>query len=1718
MVTHGNIIHNQQVIQLATGNTKNSIYVSWLPLFHDMGLINALQSCFVGIPYIMMPPTAFLQKPIRWLKAISKYRATITGGPSFAYDLCVRKIKSEDLEEIDLSTLEVVANGAEPVKAETLTEFTHKFSSCGFRQEAFYPCYGMAEATLFITGGNKNQKPVIQEILADELEKNFIVESEISSKKSRVLVGCGRPYLNTTVIIVNPESLTRCEKEQVGEIWISGASVASGYWNRSSATQETFQAYLQDIKEGPFLRTGDLGFFKNEELFVAGRLKDLIIIRGRNYYPQDIELTVENSHPSLLNNCSAAFSVEVEEEERLIVACEVERTYLRKLNVEEVVREIQIAISTEHELEVHGVVLLKTGTIPKTSSGKIQRHVCKLGFLEGSLNTVGQWQKNIEKNQTIISDDLQVNKTSQTVAEIEVWLTNKIAEILELSAEKINLKEPLAIYGLDSVKAVNIAAELEEWLGIPVNPTVVYDYPNIESLANYFGEKNNLQKQANSISNSQLATNRIAIIGIGCRFPEANNPEAFWSLLKLGKNAVSKVPVSRWQSDCEWGGFLDQIDRFDAQFFNISAREAINMDPQQRLLLEISWEALENAGLASDRLVGSRGGVFIGISNGDYAKLKENIVNTDPYYGTGNAFSIAANRLSYILDWRGPSWSVDTACSSSLVAVHQACQSLLVGECNIALAGGVNLMLTPQLTRTFSQANMIASDGLCKTFDVDADGYVRGEGCGIIVLKRLDDAIADGDNIQAVIRGSAVNQDGLTNGLTAPNGNSQQEVIRLALEKAGVKPNQISYVETHGTGTTLGDPIEVNSLKTVLMEDRLQQQTCWIGSVKTNIGHLEASAGIAGLIKVILSLQHQQIPPHLHFNKLNPYIKIDNTSLKIPTELQPWHTEEKTRIAGVSSFGFGGTNVHVILEEAEGSPQESVLRSQESGSSRKGNNSQSTINNQQLTIYNLQSTIQNPKSYLLNLSAKNEQALKDLVEKYQHWLVENNNNNVDLKDICFTANTGRSPFNHRLAIITNNQQDLTDKLTQIINQEEPSGVFLGEINNNTQLPKIAFLFTGQGSQYINMGRQLYETNPIFRQTFNQCQQILESYLEISLLDVLYPQENQQFNQSLINETAYTQPALFALEYALFKVWESWGVKPDLVMGHSVGEYVAATVSRVFSLEDGLKLIAYRGRLMQKLPPGGAMVSVMATEEKINELIVRYGEKVSLAAINGPESIVISGELATIQDIVSILESEAIKTTPLQVSHAFHSPLMKPMLAEFEAIASQIHYNQPQIPIISNVTGTEIGDRISRANYWLNHICQPVRFAQGINNLKNLGCEVFLEIGSKPILLTMGRECLLGTKKIWLPSIRPNKDNYLQMLESLAQLYLLGYQINWSGFYQNQIVKKVILPTYPWQRKRYWITDLRLREQGTGNREQGIVLVNSETKLSQLSLNFQISNPEELDGTNKTKILNFSKRKLLKLDSVSLPSSSNLEPKAKIKLTELNKQFIASQSSESVPRSNDSKVIDNQAQNTNLEFNKVEIDVSKIREEIKQLLAEALYVDINEIEPNQKFIDLGLDSIIGVEWINSINQTYQVNIKATKLYDYPTFIEFTEYVIEEISRITEKIIPQQNNLELNQSLDFLQKSGTGNRQQAIVDNNLQKQYQKNSKDLLKMDNLSNDELENIKKQLRLILEQVQNKKLTIQTANQMIKQLEQNMNKKTIGDVDNFPEENQEICR
>ena len=887
------------------------------------------------------------------------------------------------------------------------------------------------------------------------------------------------------------------------------------------------------------------------------------------------------------------------------------------------------------------------------------------------------------------------------------------------------------------------------------------------------------QTQAKLAAIQKASTEPIAVLGMSCRFPGGDDPNEYWRLLSGGVDAITEVPADRWNIDDYYdadptapfkmntrcGGFIRNVDEFDAEFFGISPREAVRVDPQQRLLLEVSWEALEDAGLPANKLGQTKTGVYVGALGFDYSMLQfKNPADLDIFSGTGASHSILANRLSYFLNLSGPSMALDTACSSSLVAIHLACQSLRRGESDLALAGGVNLILVPEMTLVLTKAHMMAPDGRCKTFDASADGYVRGEGCGMVVLKRLSDAVASGDRVLAVIRGSAVNHDGRSNGLSAPSGPAQEAVLKAALADGGLSPHEIDYIEAHGTGTRLGDPIEIEALRSVLCEGRSADHPLMVGSVKTNIGHLESAAGIAGLIKLIQMLRNRQVPPHLHLKTVNPLLRLEESPIEIPTSLREWKNGSAPRRAGVSGFGFGGTNAHVIVEEAP-----HVDRPQPSHS--------------------------RPR-HLLKLSARSPQALAELATRYADHAEAHPN--TSLAELAQMANSGRADFDYRAAVAATSPAELKDQLRRFVSDPQSSSIASGQFAED-RAPRIAFLFTGQGAQYAGMGRVLYETQPTFRDALDRCAELLRTRLDRPLLSLLEPSAGH-----LLDQTGYTQPTMFALEYALACTWRSWGVEPAAVMGHSVGEFAAACIAGVLPLEDAIKLIAERARLMQSLPSGGVMAAVFAGETRVSALLEPWRDQVTIAALNGPENIVISGDEHAIRQVLARFETEHIKSKVLATSHAFHSHRMEPILGELRSVAESLRYAPPKIDIIANLTGQKAtASTFSEPTYWTRHAREPVQFARSMQALADMGCELFLEIGPSPTLIGMGQRCINGGPYAWLPSLRSGRDDWQCLLDSLAQMYVRGAKIDWSGFDRDYRPRKAELPCYPFQRRRFW---------------------------------------------------------------------------------------------------------------------------------------------------------------------------------------------------------------------------------------------------------------------------------------------------------------------------
>lgn len=876
----------------------------------------------------------------------------------------------------------------------------------------------------------------------------------------------------------------------------------------------------------------------------------------------------------------------------------------------------------------------------------------------------------------------------------------------------------------------------------------------------------------------------IAIVGLGCRFPGADSPEAYWNVLASGRDVVTQIPAKRWNSESLFGrdasmlqhaGVLDDVEHFDADFFGITGREALLLDPQQRLILEVVWEALEQAGIPATSLRGSDTGVFVGMTTTDYLRVitrRTQTADLDAYVAPGNTLNGAAGRVSYLLGLHGPSIAMDTACSSSLVAIDRACRSLRDDECRLAIAAGVNLLLAPEFLASLSRWGMLAPDGRCKTFDASANGFVRGEGCGVVLLKRLSHARADGDRIWALVRGSAVNQDGPSSGLTVPNGLAQAAVIRTAIAKAGVEPRSVSYVEAHGTGTTLGDPIEMEALTAVYGADRDRGDALWVGAAKTNLGHLEAASGIAGVIKTVLALQHRQIPPNVHFANPTPHIPWDEIAARIPTRLEEWEPMDGKRLAGISAFGFSGTNAHAVLEEAPPQAAPSL----------------------DLTA-----------PHLLTLSARSPSALGALALRFAERVQPLGAG--ELSALCYSASSSRSHLPYRLAARADDAATLASRLSAAAgvlvaapspgNMEE--GVVHGRVGPGGP-PGVVFLFTGQGSQYAGMGRTLAAADLTFRAALQRCASLMDPLLERPLLDVIHSEPGAR----ALDQTGMTQPAIFAIQWALAETWKARGLTPDVVMGHSVGEYAAACVAGVLSLEDAARLVAIRGRLMQALPAGGAMAAVFATETAIRDSIAKVGGEVEIAGINGVQECVVSGRSDAVALLMKMLASEGIRSEALSVSHAFHSSLMEPMLGAFAQEVRGIVRATPNCRVISTVTGKTADADWASADYWTSQLRLPVRYLESIRAAMRGSVGIAVEIGPHPVLAGLGQRALPDAAASWLPSLRRGRDDRMTMDATTAELYVRGAVNDWSGSIGASLRGRVAMPTYQFQRTRFWV--------------------------------------------------------------------------------------------------------------------------------------------------------------------------------------------------------------------------------------------------------------------------------------------------------------------------
>lgn len=1048
MLTHNNVM--SQAIKGAEqwGMEEESNIVSWMPQFHNFGLFfNFIAPLFKGASSIILSPDSFAKDPTQWFEIIDKYKATHTASPNFAFDHCYSSLDLSQLTNISLSSLQAIICGGEPVRKETYEKFIEKFHALGLKDSIFCPHYGMSEV------GSIATKPLNETINFLSLDVSLLQQGKIKlstqNNQTKTVSNCGKIDDDARVLIVNPDTNSMCLTDEIGEIWIKSPSVAKGYLNQPKITEIVFNATINDTGEGGFFRTGDIGFIRDKNLFIIGREKDVMIIHGKNYHPIDIEWTIKKKLPNLcLPLC--VFSCELDHQERIIVV--IETTTSCMFEYKEISKKILDCISEIYMLEIYEVVIVNKGVIPKTESGKIQRKNCQNLYKQGKLLPLYQYRTDLLKKEKI-TPSLNILDLESTI--LEKIKIDVFSRILEVDLEMLDCNKSFGELGFDSIKYIRASKKIEELFNIQFEPVMLFKYPTINKLTRYlYSQIDNPKISQNQHSNIDLidcsininhADTDIAIIGISCNFPgEATSPQLFWEKIINRKNCISTISQSRPQiiEDFQnlfgnsvdfpnkWGGFVKDVDKFDAEFFGISPLEAESMDPQQRKVMELTWSVIEDAGYDPSSLTNTNTGLYIGAHSNDYGELiskKASLINSyGAYTDSGIHMSLITNRVSRWFDFHGPSEVINTACSSSLVAIHRAVESIHRGECAIAIAGGINLIFSSRIYLASHKAGMLSEDGQCKTFDDSADGFVRSEGYGAVLLKPYKEALKDKDTIYGLIKGTSINHDGKSNSLRAPNLNAQKKLIKSTYQRYGIPSQTISYIETHGTGTALGDPIEIQAIKEAFQELGVHNTNtfCGLGSVKTVIGHTEAAAGIASLIKVLLSMKAETLPGILHFNKLNKYISLDKSPFYIVEQTQDWvrlknkNGEELPRRAGISSFGYGGANAHIIVEEY--SPL--VVKQKE-----------------QYKNFKL----------IIPLSAKNRERLLANAQELLNYLEKSSDKNLNLHNLAYTLQVGRNHMNERVVFLAQNMQELKEKISFLIEgKKHIENCWFGNNNKN----------------------------------------------------------------------------------------------------------------------------------------------------------------------------------------------------------------------------------------------------------------------------------------------------------------------------------------------------------------------------------------------------------------------------------------------------------------------------------------------------------------------------------------------------------------------------------------------------------------------------------------------------------------------------------------------
>ncbi|MFD2113529.1 amino acid adenylation domain-containing protein [Thiorhodococcus fuscus] len=1329
-LTHRAVLAQIDLLKRHLGLTADDRFLSWMPLSHDFGLFHFhILPLLVDLPQVLMAPDDFARRPISWLRAMDRHRTSLTGAPNFALQMVASLLKPRSAAQLDLSALRSISNGAEPLNPGTIAAFLDALAPSGLSRTAITPAYGLAEATLVTAIREPGEPLAVLAVDRDRLAIGAeIVEREPDAPNAAHLCLLGRAAYGFAMRIVD-DAGTPLPSGTIGRLEVRGPSLMRGYINDPEQSRAA-------LHEDGWLDTGDIGFLWQEELVLVGRHKDVIIVAGLNYHPADLERVAQEAPGLSGANPVAIVQARCPHSDEIQTLC-----FVRFRGTPEKAKKLQASI-TDHVLAKSGLALdqvIPVHQLPRTTSGKLKRYELGQQFEASALSA--------ETGDTEREGQTEAAALRQAVASGHVSEVTRLLCRLasHLSGTSIEPDSGLMDQGVSSQQALALTARIGTWLNRRLDIAVLFDHPTPRGLARALIAQQADASPAPTCSAQSATAGGIAVIGLGCRFPGAENPDAFWDLLAGDHDPIRPIPEDRWpasawpeETPCPPAALLDDIDRFDGGLFGITRGEAEGMQPLQRLLLQVLWQALEHSGLDPAALRGQRVGLFIGLSESGLGagdrRLMEDAERLGAYSVTGHASSVAVGRIAHLFDFRGPAIALDTACSSSLVALDMAAHSLRQGTCDLAIAGGANLIISPELHAGLARMGVLSPDGRCKTFAEEADGYGRGEGAGLLVLKRLAEARRSQDHIWAEILGSAVNHDGQSQSVTAPNGTAQRDLLLRALREAGLAGQDVDWVETHGTGTPLGDPIELAALREVLRPE--PHAPLPLGAVKSRIGHLEAAAGIAGVIKAILAMVHGRLPRNAPRKAPNSRYDWSSSPLTPLDQALDWD-DAKRRVAGISSFGMSGTNVHVLIGQEQVSEAVAPMPN---------------------------------RILVLALSAHTPEALQQLHDRWvallserpaEHW-----------PSLCAGQATRRWSGPYRMAV--------TLMETGLGSAHPPA--FKAKT-----MPRLLFCFTGQGAQFPSMGAELFAQEPLFRDALIEASEAAGPIDGKDLLAWLYGPDAADATR--MNRTDLAQPALVAVAHGLMRLWADWGIQPDAVIGHSIGEIPAALAAGQLDLQAAMRLAVRRGQVMEHAAPEGAMLALRADEERAQELL-RGLDEVVISGYNAPGSLTLAGSVAQIETLLARADEAGLAAQRLHVTRAFHSPQMRRASAEL-ADGLRLPERRGVIPVYSTATGAVLGDNeMAQPGYWSSQMLSPVRFRQAMAAAAESGDLICIEIGPRNVLAKLGPAC--APDAAWIGG----GDRIEDLAHAVGQAWSHGAPLDWLRYFGSRGAPGQDLPRLP----------------------------------------------------------------------------------------------------------------------------------------------------------------------------------------------------------------------------------------------------------------------------------------------------------------------------------